>query len=83
MTADNRDLIAWHQAGIIKHEHGIALNRALYEHYKDFYGGNYPAWSTGIGPVAQKQQELLDGIEKHKKAIEECREMIKILEAQP
>ena len=80
MESDN---IAWFKAQIIKHEHGIELNKALHAHWEAYFGGDYPSWSDAIGPVAIKQRELIDGIEKHKKAIEECKEMIKILEAQP
>ena len=80
MKSDN---IAWCKAQIIKHEHGIELNKALHAHWEAYFGGDYPSWSDAIGPVAAKQRELIDGIEKHKKAIEECREVIKILETQP
>lgn len=77
------DKIAWFGARIIEHEHGIELNKALHAHWETYFGGDYPSWSDAIGPAAAKQRELIDGIKKHKKKIEECREMIKILEAQP
>ena len=77
------DNIAWHEAQIIELEHSIELKKALHAHWETYFGGDYPSWSDAIGPVAAKQRELIDGIEKDKKAIEECREMIKILEARP
>lgn len=80
MKSDN---IAWLEARIIEHEHGIELNKALHAHWEAYFGGDYPSWSNAIGPAAAKQRELIDGIEKHRKAIRECREAIKILEAQP
>ena len=71
------DKIAWCEARIIQHEHGIELNKALHAHWEAYFGGDYPSWSNTIGPVAAKQRELIDGIEKHRKAIEELGEMIK------
>ncbi len=74
------DKIAWYEARIIEHEHSIELNKALHAHWEAYFGGDYPSWSDAIGPVAAKQRELIDGIEKHRKAIEELREMIKVEE---
>ena len=71
------DTIAWYEACIIKHEHSIELKKALHAHWEAYFGGDYPSWSDAIGPVAIKQRELIDGIEKDRKAIEELRGMIK------